>query len=536
MIPRQYLRNTHLKAVGCALLAAMLLIPGGPALSRTDGPVLRGYISHVPPESPAEREARHKEMAEKRKETVVDVHRGATAFAPENTLEAYAAAMDYGADGCEIDLRKTADGVLVCLHDYWVSRTNDGWGTVGERSYYDLLKLRMHTYGSATGKTKLPTFAAVLALARQRRMFLELDIKDEGINDDIARALDEADAWDHVVDVSAWNSDKIRKNPKLKLLPGRGYLVDGRKDMDPEFLKKLFPCPGGFVTVEDPRLAAKVLNRTAYIPVPLPKWLYQDWKPNETAPKLAEGKLFQTQYLNSLAGKIDPNSQSQLETLLSARPMDRLQVDGSESYKLHRRERILARAWAAKRLGQVGTKSPRLVKLLEDQVKNRSLDTESHYNGMDGACAIGALVELGSVESVPVLIDAFRRTDPELARVVPAEYKDAPLRAFDWMMQFSVVEAMGKLRCQTSKGFLCDYLAMSESEASKLGPTWFEDAAVSLLNHQLASSDLKLLLTHPDSAVRGLSIQHCLDHPTTESLEALKAYAPWALDLPRVSK
>ena len=49
--------------------------------------------------------------------TVVMVHRGAAAFAPENTLEAYAAALDYGADGCEVDLRRTADGVLVLFHD-----------------------------------------------------------------------------------------------------------------------------------------------------------------------------------------------------------------------------------------------------------------------------------------------------------------------------------------------------------------------------------------------------------------------------------
>jgi len=69
------------------------------------------------PESDAKRSAQHLRIAERRAGTVVIVHRGASAFAPENSLAAYAAAMDYGADGCEVDLRRTRDGVLVLFHD-----------------------------------------------------------------------------------------------------------------------------------------------------------------------------------------------------------------------------------------------------------------------------------------------------------------------------------------------------------------------------------------------------------------------------------
>jgi hypothetical protein len=78
---------------------------------------LKGYITSIAPESAKHREARHRKIARRRVGPVVIVHRGAWAFAPENTLEAYSAAMDYGADGCEIDIRRTADGVLVMFHD-----------------------------------------------------------------------------------------------------------------------------------------------------------------------------------------------------------------------------------------------------------------------------------------------------------------------------------------------------------------------------------------------------------------------------------
>lgn len=52
-------------------------------------------------------------------------HRGASAYAPEHTLEAYKLALQQGADYVEPDLQVTKDGVLVCLHDTTLDRTTD---------------------------------------------------------------------------------------------------------------------------------------------------------------------------------------------------------------------------------------------------------------------------------------------------------------------------------------------------------------------------------------------------------------------------
>ena len=57
-------------------------------------------------------------------------HRGASHDAPEHTLGAYLRAMDSGADALECDVRLTADGHLVCVHDRRVERTSDGRGKV----------------------------------------------------------------------------------------------------------------------------------------------------------------------------------------------------------------------------------------------------------------------------------------------------------------------------------------------------------------------------------------------------------------------
>jgi glycerophosphoryl diester phosphodiesterase len=60
----------------------------------------------------------------------VVAHRGASHDNPEHTLRAYVAALDAGAEGVECDVRLTADGHLVCVHDRRVDRTANGRGVV----------------------------------------------------------------------------------------------------------------------------------------------------------------------------------------------------------------------------------------------------------------------------------------------------------------------------------------------------------------------------------------------------------------------
>jgi len=68
-------------------------------------------------------------------------HRGARLVAPENTLAAFHAALVEGADGVELDVRQTADGVLVCFHDSGLGRTTNGRGPLRERTLVELLAL-----------------------------------------------------------------------------------------------------------------------------------------------------------------------------------------------------------------------------------------------------------------------------------------------------------------------------------------------------------------------------------------------------------
>lgn len=75
----------------------------------------------------------------------VVAHRGASQDAPEHTLAAYRKAIEDGADALECDVRLTADGHLVCVHDRRVNRTSNGRGAV---SALELAELAALDFGS----------------------------------------------------------------------------------------------------------------------------------------------------------------------------------------------------------------------------------------------------------------------------------------------------------------------------------------------------------------------------------------------------
>ena len=508
------------------------------AQSREPKP-LSGYIRDIPAEAESERATRHREVAARRAQpTLIIVHRGAGAFAPENTLEAYAAAMDYGADGCEIDLRRTVDGVLVLFHDDMLDQLTDGFGEVSHLTYYELLTLHpQFLYGTATPRTRPPTFAAVLTLARQRRMLLHLDIKEPHLEDEITRLLDAAEAWDHVVSVNTAQAPRFRDHPKIKPLPYKGPAYENREDMSQEAVRAVFARPGQMVMVDDPRVAANLLGRPPYRPVPLSPHLRQDWPPKRSEASNRD-TLIPMRYLRPRTERLVPDSAAEMMALLSPAldNDERTRPDGDEFTRRRRTERLLDRAWAAQRLGQIGRPTPELIRLLEYQVTHRTLHPDWRYHGLDGAMAARALGRLGAAEAVPTLIEAFLRIDPELKRVADPQFRSNPLAWTDFRAKMTILPALGDLRCEASKRFLLRYLNMTAQEARELAPPLFAGAAKALLKHPLTEAELTALLQNPRQEVRGTVLQECLDHPSKARLAAVKTVFPWALALPRAER
>ncbi|MEV8043660.1 glycerophosphodiester phosphodiesterase [Streptomyces griseoluteus] len=86
----------------------------------------------------------------------VVAHRGASEDAPEHTLAAYRKAIEDGADALECDVRLTADGHLVCVHDRRVNRTSNGRGAVSALELSDLSALDFGSWKGRAGRDEEP--------------------------------------------------------------------------------------------------------------------------------------------------------------------------------------------------------------------------------------------------------------------------------------------------------------------------------------------------------------------------------------------
>jgi len=98
-------------------------------------------------------------------------HRGAAGHAPENTLAAIQKGIALGVDFVELDVRRTADGMLVVLHDATVNRTTNGKGRIDRLCLRDIEKL------NAGNGEHIPTLEEVLKVAAGKAgLMLELKI------------------------------------------------------------------------------------------------------------------------------------------------------------------------------------------------------------------------------------------------------------------------------------------------------------------------------------------------------------------------
>jgi glycerophosphoryl diester phosphodiesterase len=88
-------------------------------------------------------------MADRPAWPMVVAHRGASVEQPENTIAAFEAAIDIGADAVEFDVRMTADGHAVVMHDPDVSRTTDATGLVSEMTLEEVRRLGVPTLEEA---------------------------------------------------------------------------------------------------------------------------------------------------------------------------------------------------------------------------------------------------------------------------------------------------------------------------------------------------------------------------------------------------
>jgi glycerophosphoryl diester phosphodiesterase len=114
-----------------------------------------------------------------RREVVIASHRGMAAGHPENTLVAFRHAVSLGFAVIEVDLRATADGHVVIMHDDTVDRTTSGTGEVGRMTLAEIRSLDAGSHaGPGFAGERVPTYAEALEALRGSGATLVLDIKE----------------------------------------------------------------------------------------------------------------------------------------------------------------------------------------------------------------------------------------------------------------------------------------------------------------------------------------------------------------------
>jgi glycerophosphoryl diester phosphodiesterase len=103
-------------------------------------------------------------------------HRGASEYAPENTLAAFELAVQQKADAVELDAKLTADGQVVVMHDQTVDRTTNGRGRVGEMTLAQLRQLDAGShFAPAFYGERIPTLDEVFD-ALGEKIFINVEL------------------------------------------------------------------------------------------------------------------------------------------------------------------------------------------------------------------------------------------------------------------------------------------------------------------------------------------------------------------------
>jgi glycerophosphoryl diester phosphodiesterase len=164
---------------------------------------------------------------------IIYAHRGASGYAPENTMTAFQQALLCNADGIELDVQLTRDGTVVVLHDHKIDRTSNGKGWLKN---FTLAELRQYDFGSWFSSEfrgePLPTLDETLAWLATTSLRLNIEIKNgpviyAGIEAKVVAAIDRYQLADRVI-ISSFYHPSLQKvkllNPKLQT----GVLFDCR--------------------------------------------------------------------------------------------------------------------------------------------------------------------------------------------------------------------------------------------------------------------------------------------------------------------
>jgi glycerophosphoryl diester phosphodiesterase len=153
-------------------------------------------------------------------------HRGASGYAPENTLAAYRRAVAQGVTFIETDLHLTRDAHFVALHDETVNRTTNGQGPIQRMTLLEARRLDAGSwFGSEFIGERLPTLPEILDFAKKHDVVFYLELKSDGF-------------WggDHALINALRDSGEI---PRVIVMAFDASILEGLRKIEPTLMTAL---------------------------------------------------------------------------------------------------------------------------------------------------------------------------------------------------------------------------------------------------------------------------------------------------------
>lgn len=104
-------------------------------------------------------------------------HRGASGYAPENTMEAFELAAEMNSDGVELDVQMSKDGMLVVIHDETIDRTSNGSGWVKDLTFEQLRQYNYNKTKPEYRHCRIPSLREVLELFKGTGKYVNIELK-----------------------------------------------------------------------------------------------------------------------------------------------------------------------------------------------------------------------------------------------------------------------------------------------------------------------------------------------------------------------
>lgn len=168
-----------------------------------------------------------------KKKVKVTAHRGFSDKAPENTLVAFSEAIAVGAEYVELDVQETADGRLVVIHDFNLSRTTNGSGKISDLTLNEIQQFDAGTWkDSGYAGELVPEFSAVIdAVKGKLKINIEIksDSEDTQIVEKLLKLVNEKDFAEQCF-FTSFNWAIIDKVKRLSPSMKAGYLFSEMPD------------------------------------------------------------------------------------------------------------------------------------------------------------------------------------------------------------------------------------------------------------------------------------------------------------------